>query len=189
LERGLVVSSSTESAGFIGGMLKRLSCTSVAAARSVGEARQLLIENDYDVAVINAPLPDETGEAFARGAIGHGIGQILLLVPSEYLREMAAHVENAGILTVGKPINQDLLWNALTLARAAANRIDRALRENRTLERKIDDIRIISRAKCVLSARFGFTEEEAHKALERQAMDARVSMRVIAERILKTYEL
>ena len=48
------------------------------------------------------------------------------------------------------------------------------------------EVRLINRAKWALIEQRGMTEDEAHKYIERQAMDRRLNRRVIAEEILKT---
>ncbi len=60
--------------------------------------------------------------------------------------------------------------------------------ENRDLNKKLEDLKIIDRAKIALIQRLGYTESEAHKHIERQAMNLRVSKREVAVSILKTYE-
>ena len=56
------------------------------------------------------------------------------------------------------------------------------------LEQKIEDIRIIDRAKCILISHLSMSEPEAHRYIEKQAMDMRLTRRKVAEQILKIYE-
>ena len=57
-----------------------------------------------------------------------------------------------------------------------------------SVEEKIEEIRLVNRAKWLLIERLGMTEAEAHRYMEKQAMDQRVSKRGLAEIIIKTYE-
>ena len=50
------------------------------------------------------------------------------------------------------------------------------------------DIRIINRAKLLLVQHLQMTETEAHKYIEKQAMDRCVTKRAVAEQILSTYK-
>ncbi|MFQ8766588.1 MAG: ANTAR domain-containing protein [Oscillospiraceae bacterium] len=50
------------------------------------------------------------------------------------------------------------------------------------------EIRLVNRAKWVLIEQLKMTENEAHKFIERQAMDRCVTRRTIAENILATYK-
>jgi response regulator NasT len=60
--------------------------------------------------------------------------------------------------------------------------------ENAQLKQKIEDIRVIDRAKCILISSMKMSEQESHRYIEKQAMDMRSSRRIVAEGILKRYE-
>ena len=61
-------------------------------------------------------------------------------------------------------------------------------KENVRLKKQIDDIRLINRAKYILMEYLSMTEAQAHRYLEKQAMDMRVTKAEIAKSILSTYE-
>jgi len=81
-----------------------------------------------------------------------------------------------------------IFWNVLKLAIDTQIILQEVQKENLKLKQKIEDIRIIDRAKCILISRLNLSEEEVHRAIEKQAMDMRTSKRAIAEDILKTHE-
>jgi len=51
----------------------------------------------------------------------------------------------------------------------------------------MEEVRLISRAKCVLIQYLNMNEAQAHKYIERQAMDMRIAKKAVAENILNTY--
>ena len=57
-----------------------------------------------------------------------------------------------------------------------------------TVEEKIDEIRLVNRAKWLLIECLSMTEADAHRYIEKQAMDLRLSKREVAENIIKTYK-
>ena len=61
--------------------------------------------------------------------------------------------------------------------------------ENAALHNKLSELRLVNRAKCVLIQYLGIGEAQAHRYIEKQAMDRRMSRIEIAREILKTYEL
>ena len=81
-----------------------------------------------------------------------------------------------------------LLFGAVKLAQAANRRIMGLQRQNNILQQKIDDIRLVDRAKCALIQYRLLTEPEAHKYIEREAMDSRRTRREVAQAILRMYE-
>ena len=61
-------------------------------------------------------------------------------------------------------------------------------REKDHLQKKLEDLTLCNRAKAVLCRTLGFTEDQAHKYLERQAMARRITKTEAAKIILSTYE-
>ena len=78
---------------------------------------------------------------------------------------------------------------SLKMASATNARLKNMQNLNKKLTQKIDDIKIVDRAKCLLISHLNMTETNAHKYIEKKAMDVRISRREVAENILKTYEL
>ena len=61
--------------------------------------------------------------------------------------------------------------------------------ENVQLKSRLEEIKLIDRAKCVLMQCLAMSEPQAHKFIERQAMDLRISKKRVAEQVLNTYEI
>jgi len=188
MDSALIISSSEKGTEYLVRLLNEASVTNITTVTSAGEARRLLLEKDFDLCIINTPLPDEFGGNLAVSIASSGLSEVILLVKSEYLDEISEKVENYGVITIAKPISKTLLWNAIKLAQATHKRIKAVQNENKKLLQKIEDIRIVDRAKCILISHLSMTEPEAHRYIEKQAMDMRVTRREIAERILRTYE-
>ena len=188
MNSALIVSCGEQSIAFFGEMLSKIGVLKVTRATCGGEARRLLIESDFDLCLINAPLPDEMGDALAQGIAQRGTSEVLLVVRSELYDEISDKVESLGVITVSRPVNKALFWSALKVAQAAHARLRKVESENRQLLQKIEDIRVVDRAKCILISYLGMTEPEAHKYVEKQAMDMRTTKRAAAEQILQVYE-
>ena len=56
-----------------------------------------------------------------------------------------------------------------------------------SIEEKMEQIRLVNRAKWLLIGELKMSEPDAHRYIEKQAMDRCVSRREIAENIIKTY--
>jgi len=188
MESALIVSCTEKTIAFFTELLKAASIGYIASLPSAGEARRLLLERDFDLVIVNAPLQDENGESFSRHTAAKGISQVILAVKSEHFDAVSALCEDDGVLTIAKPLNRADVWSALTLAKSAWSNRKRIQAEDSNLKQKIEDIRIVDRAKYVLISRLNMSEKEAHRLIEKQAMDMRSTKRAIAEAILKTYE-
>ncbi len=143
---------------------------------------------DYDMAIINAPLPDEFGNELAKKLYdSFGIPSILL-TPSEYMEQIERYFEGIPCFPLAKPIGKGALLQGIQLACGAFRQISRLNTENETLQKKMEDFKVIDRAKCTLVGVLKMNEQQAHRYIQKQAMDQRVKPRVIADNILKTYE-
>jgi len=188
MENALVVSGIEKSIAIFTEMLNAASINQIVAIKSAGEARRLFLERDFDLVIINAPLSDETGEDLSRHIASKSVSQVMLVVRNEYFDAVSAACEDVGVLTIPKPLNRAVFWSALKLAGSVQNRLKRIQDENSKLKQKIEDIRIIDRAKCLLISHLNMSEQEAHRYIEKQAMDMRSRKRAVAEGILKTYD-
>ena len=184
----LLVSSSEKGRDGLATLLREASITQIHMAGSGSQARRFLIQGQASVVVINTPLSDEFGESFALFATEQTSASVIMLVKNEQADEVAHQVENEGILVVEKPMSKALFFQAVKLSLAAQRRMMGLQSENDRLQKKIMEIRLVDRAKCLLIENKGMTETEAHRYVEKQAMDLRITRREVAERILEQAE-
>lgn len=188
MERILLVSSTESGAKVLAELLNRSGYSDVLISASGSDARRTLITRDFEVVVINAPLSDEGGEELALHCSTRGATQAILLVKSVISDEVSAKVEEYGVFTLGKPLSASEFYRTVKLASAMYNKLNRLRQESDSLKRKIEDMKLISRAKCLLIEYLGLDEEAAHRYIEKQAMDLRMTRVAVAQNILKTYE-
>lgn len=189
MEHALILSPSEKGTDFLTQALMTAGISCVTALQTGEAARGLLHEQTFDLVVINAPLRDEFGESLACGLTENGQCQVLLLIKAEIWESVARRTEERGVITLPKPIDRMLLQGALHLAAATHKRLQILRQENQRLLQKITDTRTVGRAKCVLISRMSVTEPEAHRYIEKLAMDQRQTRCQIAEEILRTYGL
>ena len=158
----------------------------VAFAASGGEARRLLLAGAWGALVVSAPLPDEFGHQLAMDAAEEGPG-VLLAVKSDQWEEVNARVSPYGVLTLGRPFSRGMFSQAVGLLLASQAKAERYRAENEKLRQKLEELRVVSRAKCLLVEYLHLDEESAHKYMERQAMEERKTRRAVAEEILREY--
>jgi len=188
MESALLVSQSEEDAAFFSVMLNAVSIPQVTSTETVRNARRLMLKQDFDLVIVDSPLEDESGDIFSRYIASKGVSQVILLVKNELFENVSALCEEDGVLAISKPVDKALFWSALSLAKSVQKRIRRIQAENIKLKQKIEDIRIIDRAKLLLISNMKMSEQEAHRYIEKQAMNVRSSRRIIAEGILRRYE-
>ncbi|MCL2245127.1 MAG: ANTAR domain-containing protein [Treponema sp.] len=183
----LIVTNSEKNTALFSECLNSASIFQITVLASAGEARRTLLDKDFDIIIIDAPLADEPGESMARYIAEKGFSQVILAVNSGNFDEISAVCREDGVLVISKPVDRNFFWAALSLAVSVSCKLKRMQEENAMLKQKIEDIRIIDRAKCMLISYLKLTEQESHRFIEKQAMDLRSTKRAIAEGILKTY--
>ena len=188
MESVLIIAQTGKSFAIIAELLRAHSPFDTVHVRSCGEGRRLLMERSFSYVIISSPLPDETGENLARQIALSEASQVILAVKSEMYGPVSAICEKDGVLALVKPISADLFRQALSLARTMRTRLLKAQSENESLKQKIDNIRIVDRAKNILISSCRMSEHEAHKYIEKRAMDTRSSKHAVSERIIHDYE-
>lgn len=184
----LIVSNTSTTLGIISDMLNSRTFSRIVTTQNCAEARRDLIQNSFDLIIIDSPLPDEAGDDFALYAAEQTDAGIILIVDSTALYDVNMEVEEAGVFVLPKPVSPDFFYQAVKLLVASRKRVHNLENENLKLQKKIEEIRLIDRAKCILIQYLNMTEQQAHKYIERQAMNLRQSRLATAEGILKTYE-
>ena len=136
---------------------------------------------------INAPLPDEFGRELAVQAADNGMDSILLC-PGPQADKLAAGLEKYGVFVLAKPLSRQQTAFALRLIQTGRQRLQKLTAQNRRLTKRLDEARIISQAKCALALCRGLREEQAHRLIEKEAMDSRISSREAALEMMRRLE-
>lgn len=184
----LVVCSSPKGAGFYSQILKDSGFYDLQFVESGSAARRLFIDNDYELVLIHARLKDEAGFELAQAATEKTSAGVVLVARAELADAMARQVEDYGVIVAEWPLNRFLFHQALKIAAASRRRVYELKRKNITLQRQLEEAKLIDRAKCALIQVLHMTEPQAHRYIEKQAMDRRVTKREVAAAIIEMYE-
>lgn len=184
----LAVSASAKFDDSLTSLLPRGMFSPVMFASDVAEARRLILENRFDIVIINSPLPDDFGTRLALDLCENSGTGVMLLVRAEHFPDIDFLVSPYGVLTVSKPTSTAAIVQSLRLLCATRERLRRMEQKTASIEEKMEEIRIINRAKWLLIEQLKMTEAQAHRYIEKQAMDRCVTKRKIAENILSTYK-
>ncbi|MGM9683078.1 MAG: ANTAR domain-containing response regulator [Eubacteriales bacterium] len=184
----LIVSSSQKAAGYIEEMLPAGCFKPIKIVGSGSEARRLLIDNSFDIVIINTPLCDEFGHELAID-ISENVGTgVLLMVKNEIYDEICSRVDGTGIMVSARPVGRTMFYQTVNLLRCAVVSVHRQTEEKKRLEAKLEEVRIVARAKCVLMENMKIGEEEAHRYIEKQSMNNRKTRREFSEDIIRLYK-
>ena len=184
----LLVSSSPKFNESMPALLPESRFYPVTAVSDVSSARRRLLENKYDIVIINTPLPDDFGTRLALYICENSGAGVLLLVKAEHYPDINGRVSQFGVLVLPKPTTSQAASQSLQLLCGTRERLRRMEQKTASIEEKMEEIRIINRAKLLLMEQLKMTEKEAHRFIEKQAMDRCVTRITIAQSILSTYK-
>ncbi len=183
----LVVSASESFNSTLLTLLPESTYSPVHMVSNISAAKRSLAERPYDYVIINAPLPDDLGTRFAIDTCNAKGTVVLLLVRSDIYADVYDKVTEYGAFTLSKPISKPAMATALSWMASARERLRKFEKKTLSIEEKMEEIRIVNRAKWLLISELKMDEPDAHRYIEKQAMDRCISKREVAEEIIKTY--
>lgn len=157
-------------------------------AKTAGEVRRLTMDRNVDLVILNAPLKDEFGVQLAQDLAENNLG-VLLLTGSDVSEQVSYRVEQSGVITLAKPTTKQSLYITLRALTALRSKLLQMEQNTKALQQKVADIHTVNHAKWLLIQHDHMTENDAHRFIEKQAMDMRLSRREVAESIIRTYDM
>ena len=148
------------------------------------EARRLSAERTFNIIIADSGEGYDTDFAIN---VADSYSTILLLVPNEHFDEISYRVEGYGILTITKPFEPFYFYNMIKIAVAVQYKVQILSSQTIKLKNKMEEIRLVNRAKLLLIQHLNMSEEEAHHYLEKEAMDRGLKRTALAEEVIKSY--
>ncbi|MBR1824733.1 MAG: ANTAR domain-containing protein [Ruminococcus sp.] len=189
MERAVIVSSNPDITQKAEAVLAGEGFGWIASVTGGNEARRLISgETEPDLVIINMPLSDEFGQELAEMTAENTAAGIILICGNDIAEEIAYSVSDHGINVVPRPLNRETLVQTVRLVTYARSRMMGMKRETPEVLNRIDEMRLINRAKSALMKYLKFTEPQAHRYIAKQAMNNRQTRREVAEKIIAQYE-
>ena len=110
------------------------------------------------------------------------------VVPDGIYEDTLDRVTDHGILVLAKPFPALRIAHAMRFLSAQQGKQNEAKQKLLAAEEKLQELRLVDKAKFLLLEHRHMTEEEAHRYIGKQAMDHGTSRKRIAQRILDDYE-
>ena len=148
------------------------------------EARRLATERSFNIIIADSGDGYDTDFAIN---VADSYSTILLLVPNEHFDEISYRVEGYGILTITKPFEPFYFYNTVKIAIAVQYKVQVLSSQTTKLKVKMEEIKLLNRAKMLLMSNMNMSEQEAHRYIEKEAMDRGMKRTAISEEIIKTY--
>jgi response regulator NasT len=182
--QALIVSAGANANEFLARHVAELGYHRPVIVASGGEARRQLSEKEFEIVLINTPLPDEFGHELSTYVVDRSHAGVILLAKTGTAEQISQKMQDYGVLVLGKPFSAAQFRQSVQIAASCYRRLASLLEENARLLDKIAQLRLVDRAKCYLIEKKGLSESDAHRMIEKNAMDTRRSRGEVAQEIL-----
>jgi response regulator NasT len=188
MKKALLISHSEKSAVSLSELLRTEQYTQIVVSNTAQYAKQLAGEDEFDLICINAPLVEESGIELSQHFASTTRACVVIIVSQKNADDVNDILTEHGVLVIAKPINKHLFHHYLQFTECFKQRMLRVTEENEKLKHIVEDMKIINRAKFLLISCLGMSELQAHRYLEKQAMDLRISKQQVAKQVINTYD-
>ena len=143
-------------------------------------------EGDYGLLIIVSDIKNEMALKAARLASIHPTASIMHIADetdfsSKADQEAREKLLDIGAISLVKPITKNAFLVAINSADMAHIRLCK-------LSKKVEEEKVLARSKLILMRTLSLSEDEAHKYLEREAMNSGQKKIEVAYEILRTYD-
>lgn len=184
----LIVSDTEKLTSSLSSLLPENTFDPVVRVSDAAMAKRAMLEREFDVVLINGTRADDRAAKLAIDVCSERNSVALLFVRRELYAEIYAKVTDFGVLTLPLPSSPQMVTQALDWVRATRERMRKYEKTAYTVQQKMEEIRAVNRAKWLLIDVLKMTESDAHRYIEKQAMDRCVSKLEVAKGIINTYK-
>ena len=150
------------------------------------EACRLAADLRPDLVVLDIKMPVLDGISAAGRITGARLAPVLVLTAFSQ-RELVERARDAGAMAyLVKPFTSADLVPAIEMAVSRHAEATALAQEVTDLQERLEIRKLVDRAKGALQVRFGMTEPEAFRWIQKASMDRRLSMRQVAETVIAT---
>jgi response regulator NasT len=161
----------------------------VAEASDGRTAVELARTNKLDLAVLDIKMPEMDGLDAAKIITDEKVCPVLLLTAYSQ-RDLIDRAKEAGVFGyLVKPFKETDLLPAIEIAISRYREMEALSKEVGSLQEKMETRKIVDRAKGILMDKRGMKEQDAFRWIQAQAMNARKSMKEVAEAVILTQDI
>lgn len=137
-----------------------------------------------DLVVMDVKMPVLDGISAAKRIVEQRIAPVLILTAFSQ-RDLVERARAAGAMAyVVKPFTKADLVPAMEMALSRHEELAQLEREVADLTDRLETRKLVDRAKGILQTRFGLSEPDAFRWIQKAAMDKRTSMRDVAQVVI-----
>jgi len=166
-------------------LLTSQGCQVVGEADNAPGALKLVRTREPDLLIIDANLPGKMeGIQIAKIVHEDKLAPVIITSVAREMSILEQAKDSGAFALLVKPIEISSLLLAIDLAVNKYREIIDLEQKIKSLEERLETRKLIEQAKGILMEKQGLTEAEAFKRLQRQSMNKRINIRLIAEAVV-----
>jgi len=156
----------------------------VGEAANGQEAIKLAKELKPDFIIMDVKMPIMDGITAAKVIAAEDIAPVLLLTAYSQ-QDIVEKASDAGVIAyLVKPIREEQLFPAMEVAVKRFAEVQKLNIELDQLKDSLETRKLLDRAKGILMAAHGMTEQEAYRKMQQFSMARRISLKELAESVI-----
>ena len=165
-------------------MLEEMSFSVLGDAADGFDAIELCRRHHPDVVLMDIRMP-VFGMTASETIISEDLAGCVVILTAFRDRELIEKANRIGVTGyLVKPVEERLLLPTLEVAMAQAQRLRDARRETAEMREKMEDQRVIDRAKALLAKKESIPEGDAYRRLQKLAMEKRATLAALARAVV-----
>lgn len=187
-ESAIVISDNEELGAAFSSLLTDSGYAPIHFCRLTSEADRLISKAVPGLVIVDIPHGDSDKLELTADISEIGSIAVVAMVDGELYSQYRETFQGKGIYLLPKPLSGPMLAIAIDWLSSTRERLSLAEKKsNSVVERRIDELKLINRAKWLLISELRMDEPHAHRYIEKQAMDRSITRREIAAEIIRTY--
>lgn len=151
-------------------------------AQSARDARMRILDLQLSLVVVDALFAGSAAKDTAIFAAEQGI-DTLVVAPESILGHVADIMRRHGVHVACA--DRSCIYAVLNSIEVARGNVSRLEEKNRKLLSRLGNEKLLCEAKCLLAARRGMSEAQAHEYIEKRAMDRRIGLTDAARGVVR----
>lgn len=184
----LISCKNTDTIKSITNLLKECDFNDIQSATTASKTREFIKDRQFDLTIICTPLEDEFGLELVSDIFGNTDSSIIVIANADNTDEIQTKISFTNAFVLGRPLNKTVFIQSVKYVMLSRTQIQQLKDRNTELQQKMQDLKLVDRAKCMLIQYLRISESQAHRHIQKQAMDQRITQADVAKDILKTYE-
>lgn len=166
-------------------MLEEIGYHVVAEASDGDKALELARMEKPDLAILDIKMPGMDGIKVARRLSEESICPVIILTAYSQKSLVEEAVKAGAMAYIVKPFDSSDLLPAIEVAKSRFEEMKELEHQVTDLKERLETRKLVERAKGILMKELALNEPEAFRLLQKFSMDRRLSLKEVAETILK----